>query len=155
MALTFDECSFNEASMLRLQPFPTGISTNMKKQTITQIQKKLWIECKRLIRDIYRRGDGTYNCYTCPQTNLKGSNLQTGHFIAKSICGAYLKYDLRNLRIQCMRCNCNLSGNGAIFYRNLVRDEGQEYVDQLFQDKQKFTKAIDHYLILLDKYRSM
>ncbi len=126
-----------------------------KKLTIGQIQKKLWVECKRIVRDIYKRGDGTYNCYTCPQTNLTGSNCQTGHFIPKSVCGAFLKYDLRNLRIQCFRCNCNLSGNGAIFYRNMVRDEGQEYVDQLFLDKQKSIKAIDHYLIQLAQYKEM
>lgn len=127
----------------------------MKKPTITQVQKKLWIQCKRIVRDIYKRGDGTFDCYTCDQKNLVGSNCQTGHFIAKSVCGAYLKYDLRNLRIQCFRCNCNLSGNGAIFYRNLVRDEGQKYVDDLFVDKQKSIKAIDRYLEQLAKYEQM
>lgn len=137
------------------ESLPPLLSTFMKKQTIGQIQKKLWVQCKRIIRDIYKRGDGTYECYTCNQKNLTGSNCQTGHFIPKSVCGAYLKYDLRNLRIQCFRCNCNLSGNGAVFYRNMVEREGQEYVDELFLDKQKSIKAIDHYLLLLDKYTNM
>lgn len=130
----------------------------MKKQStqsISVIQRKLWEECRRLIKDIYKRGDGTYDCYTCQQKNLVGSNCQIGHFIAKSVCGAYLKYDLRNLRIQCFRCNCNLSGNGAIFYRNIVEQEGQEYVDALFIDKQKTVKAIDHYIDLLQQYATM
>lgn len=125
------------------------------KQSISVIQRKLWEECRRLIKDIYKRSDGTYKCYTCDQRNLVKSNCQIGHFIAKSVCGAYLKYDLRNLRIQCFRCNCNLSGNGAIFYRNLVRDEGQKYVDELFIDKNLSVKAHDFYLELLTKYQSM
>ena len=127
----------------------------MKKLTIGQIQKKLWIECKRIIRDIYQRVDGTYDCYTCEQKNLTGSNCQTGHFIPKSVCGAYLKYDLRNLRIQCMRCNCNLSGNGAVFYRNLVENEGQEYVDELFLEKQRVIKAYDHYVKIREEYAKL
>ena len=127
-----------------------------KKLSIGKLQDKLWQECRRIIRDIYKRADGTYNCYTCSQTNLQSSNLQTGHFIQKSVCGAYLKYDLRNLRIQCMRCNCNLSGNGAIFYRNLVQDMGQEYVDQLFKEKNTITvKAYDHYEKQLADYKDM
>lgn len=133
-------------------------SFNMKKeskQTISVIQKKLWQECRRLILDIYQKVDGTWECYTCSQQNLQKSNKQIGHFIAKSVCGAYLKYDLRNLRVQCFRCNCNLSGNGAVFYRNMVEREGQEFVDELFIDKQKSIKAIDHYINLLTQYEKM
>lgn len=125
------------------------------KQSISVIQRKLWEHCRRLTKYIYKKADGTYDCYTCSQTNLVGSNCQTGHFIAKSVCGAYLKYDLRNLRIQCFRCNCNLSGNGAIFYRNMVEREGQEMVDELFKDKQKSVKAIDIYLEQLAIYEQM
>lgn len=124
----------------------------MTKPTIGQLQKKLWIHCRRLIREKYKNPDGTYNCYTCDQKNLVGSNLQTGHFIAKSVCGSFLKYDLRNLRIQCFRCNCNLSGNGAVFYRNMVEREGQKYVDLLFIDKNRIIKAYDLYAELIDKY---
>lgn len=126
-----------------------------KKLTIGQVQKKLWKECRRIVSDIYKKGDGTWECYTCGQQNLQKSNKQTGHFIPKSVCGALLKYDLRNLRIQCFRCNCNLSGNGAVFYRNMVRDQGQEFVDELFRDKQKSVKAIDVYIDLLDRYAKM
>lgn len=67
--------------------------------------------------------------------------MQLGHFIPSSTCGAFLRYDLRNLRWQCMRCNVHGGGQGAIFYKNLVEQEGQEYVDQLFRDKQVIVKA--------------
>lgn len=42
---------------------------------------------------------------------------------------------------------------GAEFYRRLVEIEGQEYVDQLFRDKQRITKARDYYEELLEKYK--
>ena len=35
----------------------------------------------------------------------------------------------------------NLGGNGAVFYRKMVEREGQEYVDALFRDKERITKA--------------
>jgi len=127
-----------------------------KKLTIGQLQKKLWLECKRIALDLYKNKDGTYDCYTCEQKNLVKSNRQLGHFIAKSVCGATLKYDMRNLRWQCFRCNCNLSGNGAIFYRNLVRDKGQEYVDELFRIRNTVSiKAYDLFLKQLESYQHL
>lgn len=72
------------------------------------------------------------------------------------MCGAYLRYDLRNLRPQCYRCNIDLSGNGAIFYRLMVEREGQEYVDELFRDKQKVVRAnLGFYLEMVDRYTQM
>lgn len=127
----------------------------VKKLTIGQLQKKLWEECKRIIRDIYVRKDGTFICYTCDKKITALSDAHTAHFIPKSVCGAYLKYDLRNLRVCCMTCNVWLGGNGAEYYRRMVEREGQEYVDQLFLDKQKSIKAYDHYLIQYEQYKKM
>lgn len=121
-----------------------------KKPTISQIQKKLWIECRRIIKMLYGS-----TCYTCGKSRLTGSNRHTGHFLAKGACGAYLKYDLRNLRPQCYHCNINLGGNGAVFYKNLVSKHGQEYVDRLFKDKQRIVKAYDYYVDLLIAYQKI
>lgn len=52
-----------------------------------------------------------------------------------------------------MRCNVRLSGNGAVFYDNLRHDFGQEYIDQLFKDKQKTVKTIDHCKRVLACYK--
>lgn len=100
------------------------------------LKKKLWELCKQITRKKYGN-----TCYTCGKTALQGSQWQTGHFIPSSTCGLYLRYDLRNLRPQCYYCNINLGGNGSAFYRNLVHSDGQEYVDQLFRDKQRVTKS--------------
>lgn len=107
-----------------------------KTSSVSLLKKKLWELCKQIIRTKYGN-----TCYTCGVSGLAGGNWHTSHFIASSVCGANLRYDLRNLRPCCYRCNVSLAGNGAYFYKNLVIHEGQEYVDQLFKDKQITIKA--------------
>ena len=120
------------------------------KSPIAKIQELLWIECKRIIRGRYGN-----TCYTCGKTGLSGSSWQTGHFIPSSVGGASLRYHLNNLRPQCFRCNIDLSGNGAIFYKLLVEREGQKYVDDLFLLKGNVVKALDHYTKLLEEYKGV
>lgn len=120
------------------------------KAKISLIQRKLWELCKQIIRKKYGN-----ICYTCGATGLEGGNWHTSHFIPKASCGAYLKYDLRNLRPSCYHCNINLGGNGSSFYRELVRKEGQDYVDILFKDKQVTVNAYDHYSKLLIEYQDI
>lgn len=107
-----------------------------KKVNVAKQKKVLWELCKQLTRTRYGN-----RCFTCRKTGLVGSNWHTGHFLASATCGAYLRYDLRNLRPQCFMCNITLGGNGAAYYRMLVAAEGQAYVDQLFRDKNKIVKA--------------
>lgn len=115
---------------------PLGTKKKPKtKNPLTKLKKQLWELCKQIIRKRYGN-----TCYTCKKEGLVGSNWHTGHFVASSICGAYLRYDLRNLRPQCYRCNISLVGNGAVFYDLLRSDLGQAYVDQIFADKTRVTK---------------
>lgn len=106
-----------------------------KKTPEKKLKAILWQLCKEIIRKQYGN-----SCYTCGAEGLTGGNWHTAHFIASSICGAYLRYDLRNLRPGCYRCNVSLAGNGAVFYKNLVEREGQTYVDGIFADKTRITK---------------
>lgn len=117
------------------------------KQSISLIQRKIWVECKRIIRQKYGN-----KCFTCGRSDLQGSNWHTGHCFPKAALGASLKYDLRLLRPQCYNCNINLGGNGALFIENLRRVEGNDYVNQILADRNKTVKAYDHYLELLQIY---
>ena len=117
------------------------------KSPIRKVQDLLWKECKRIILNKYGN-----TCYTCDRVNLEGSSCQLGHFIPSRACGTYLRYDLRNLRIQCYHCNINLGGNGAEYYHRMVLEIGQAKVNKIFKDKQKSVKAIDHYTKLLKEY---
>jgi hypothetical protein len=122
----------------------------MKKKTVTQLKKKLWEECRRISIEKYGNV-----CFTCG-AYCEGSGRHLGHFIPSSTCGAFLRYDLRNLRIQCYRCNINGGGQGAEFYKRLVETEGQEYVDQLFKDKNVSIKAdVWWYEEMINKYKQL
>lgn len=112
-----------------------------KKKTPKKQRELLWGECKRIVRKTYIKEDGSWNCFTCGRRIDEPAKAHTGHFIASATCGAFLRYDLRNLRVQCYFCNINLGGNGSSYYKNLVEEKGQEYVDQIFKDKNISIKA--------------
>lgn len=112
-----------------------------KTPDIKKLKIKLWELCKQIVRKTYIKEDGTWDCFTCDKHIDIPAKAQTGHFIPSSTCGAYLRYDLRNLRVQCYNCNINGGGQGAMYYKNLVEEKGQDYVDQIFQDKHKTIKA--------------
>lgn len=120
----------------------------ISKQSISKLQRQIWEHCKRIIRARYLP-----ICYTCGKSDIRGSDCQTGHLIPKSTLGAFLKYDLRLLRLQCTRCNIWGGGMGAIFIENMRRIEGDEYVDQIMKDRQVTVKAYDFYVELLEKYK--
>lgn len=112
-----------------------------KKTDEAKLKDKIWKLCKKIIRTKYGN-----SCYTCEAENLVGSNWHTGHFIPSSVCGVFLRWELRNLRPQCFRCNISLVGNGSTFYKRLVEREGQAYVDQLFIEKELGIKATKAFL---------
>jgi len=124
----------------------------VSKSPIRKIQTELWQECRRIIKARYIK-NGKYYCFTCDK-EIEGSNCQLGHFIPNSVGGALLRYNLDNLRLQCYYDNINLGGNGSEFYRRLLKEKGQDFVDKLFALKHQTTKAIDHYASLLAEYKN-
>ena len=106
------------------------------KSDISKLQKKLWELCKQVIRKKYPN-----QCYTCGAKGLEGSNWQTGHMWAKASLPAGLKYDLRVLRPQCMRCNIHMGGMGADYYKRMLAEIGEEKMAQLEKERQILTKA--------------
>jgi ribosomal protein L37AE/L43A len=131
----------------------TSIKRKSKSST-RKLQDELWQECRRIAIEKYKQKDGTWKCFTCGKP-IDGSNKQLGHFIPNSVGGALLRYNLDNLRLQCYYCNINLGGNGSTFYKNLLEENGQEYINKLFQLKGQTTKAEDHYKKLLTEYKSL
>lgn len=120
------------------------------KQKISVIQRKLWILCREIAIKKYAPV-----CYTCGVTNLEGSNKQLGHMWAKASIGAFLKYDMRILRWQCMRCNQFMGGRGADFYQKMLSEIGEEKMKQLQKDRQVTVNAMTHYLKLIDEYTAL
>lgn len=120
------------------------------KQPISKLQKLIWDECKRIVRSRYK------DCYTCPAKNLKGSDAQTGHGPwPKSVLNAYLKYDLRVLRLQCALCNRWRDGMSYEFGKRLLAEIGPEAMARLEKDRGVTVKAYDHYAKILEQYRKI
>jgi hypothetical protein len=103
----------------------------ISKVKLSKLKKKLWEECKRVIRLRYVRPDGTWKCYTCDARLDVPAKAQTGHFIPSSVCSTEMRYDLGNLRIQCYRCNINLSGNWIEYEKRLNMEMGKDYTERL------------------------
>ena len=126
------------------------------KQSISKIQRDLWVECRRIANDTQCNSRGEVDCYTCPAKDLQGRNKQLGHVpYPKSLLSAFLKYDMRLLRWQCYGCNINGGGQGAEAYKRMLREEGKKFMDQIESDRQVSVKALDHYIELLEKYRKL
>ena len=102
------------------------VKKRKKKSELAKLKAKLW----QLCREITIKRDGS-DCFTCPSKNLSGSSRQLGHFISSSICSTELRYDLKNLRIQCFACNIHKSGNWLAYENRLIKEHGQTYVDEL------------------------
>lgn len=121
-----------------------------KKIPITRLKKKLWKLCSEYIR---KRDKNI--CFTCDR-RAEGAGYHCGHFIPSSTCGIHLRYDERNLKGQCFRCNIHLGGNGAVFYKRMVLSHGQEYVDELFKIKEEVHQWKEQdYLDKIDYYKNL
>jgi len=143
------EVSYRKAT--RGSKRPVGERKKPKAPSVLRsLKNKTWELCKQITRKRYG-----FVCYTCDKP-LASKDCHTGHFIPRSKGGLSLKYDLKNLRPQCYDCNINLGGNGAEFYRRLVRIEGQEYVDELFSRKGLITKeSKDYHYDLIAEYKAI
>jgi hypothetical protein len=139
-----------------LTSLKTAPGAKKKRKTTTplgKLKKELWELCRKITEKRYESV-----CYTCDKP-VAGANRHLGHFIPRSAGGTLLRYNLDNLRWQCYYDNINLGGNGAEYYRRLVKEVGQEKVDELFEMKKQIVKAdrawyeetIARYKALLEK----
>jgi hypothetical protein len=99
------------------------------KNRIPRMKRLLWEATRKYIYAKYLR-NGKWYCYTCGR-ECEGANRHAGHFIPDSICPPSLRYDERNLRIQCYNCNVNLGGWGERYAEKLIEEVGIEEVTEL------------------------
>lgn len=121
------------------------------KVPISKLQRDIWELCKQIVRKKY-----PHKCYTCGKRIYSKYDLHTGHVPwPKASLGAYLKYDLRLLKIQCYSCNIHKGGMGAEAYKRMLKEEGELFMAQLERDRNKLVKAYDHYLKVLSEYQKI
>ncbi len=97
--------------------------------TLSKLKKKLWSLTSKYVRLKHADHRGFVSCVTCGHS-AHYTALQCGHFIPKAQ-GLGIYFDLRNLAVQCYRCNINLGGNGAEYYPYMLERYGQATIDEL------------------------
>ena len=90
-----------------------------------KLLSKVWKLLSELVR---RKSKG---CYTCGKW-YEWKLLDAGHFRHGKWKATYL--DERNVRGQCVACNKWRSGNLGIYGVKLVKEIGQDEVDELIQE---------------------
>ena len=104
--------------------------TKLRKKSKTELAKlkeELWQLCRKIIKVMF-----PHICYTCGKKLEDGAqDFHIGHFISSSICSAFMRYYLDNLRPQCSGCNVWKSGNWLEFEYHLKRDKGENFVVEL------------------------
>lgn len=124
--------------------------TKISKKSKTPLAKakvKLWKSLKTLIN--IRDGD---KCISCGAAGLSGHNKHGGHFIPSSSCGGFLRYDLRNVWVQCATCNLFRNGAGAEYTLELQKRFGNDFVEGIIRDKQETIKLDIAYVEALTAY---
>ena len=79
-------------------------------------------------RALYLQDGGYYICFTCGAIKTL-EHITIGHFRKRG--NMALRYNLDNIRMQCVKCNNFLQGNDIIFERNLRKELGNQKVDLL------------------------
>jgi len=127
----------------------SGIRKEAKEHTMGWWKKKFWTEFSKYIR---KRDD--YRCFTCDNKG-DGKGMHAGHFIPRACGGLSLYFHENNVHAQCYRCNINLGGNGAEYYRRMVDVYGREFVEELFRLRDTGFKkfSIEEYQELIEEYK--
>lgn len=124
--------------------------TTISKKSKTPLAKakaRLW----KILKQVIEIRDGDI-CISCGAVGLIGHNKHGGHFIPSSSCGGFLRYDLRNVAIQCSTCNLFRNGAGAEYTRALEKKYSTKFVDRIIQDKQVTIKLDVQYVEALTEY---
>lgn len=103
-----------------------------KQKSIPKLKEELWEEDKRVVRKTQ-----DWVCYTCGKTITEPKDCHTGHGLSKGSLSLKYKFDIRNLKIQCMKCNIHEQGNQEIFIGKLEKEEaGLEFLKEAgYQDE--------------------
>ena len=92
-------------------------------------QQAKWFEFARLIK--FRDTHGVFGlCISCNKpVNYGTSNCHAGHYIKATFTA--IKYDERNVNMQCYHCNMHLESNHVGYTRGMIKKYGQKVIDQL------------------------
>jgi len=123
------ECGYQLARKKQSQAYKAETRV-MRKAANEKSVKWLAAKAKTVCHLFIRTRDAGKGCRSCGTKTAK--QYHAGHFIS-SHRGAALRYDERNIFLQCAACNDGnkLSGNLLMYRAALARDYGEDYVQEL------------------------
>jgi hypothetical protein len=120
------------------------------KRKAQEIFKK-WIRMRDCLKTFGSTGDG--DCYTCGK-HYKFEDLQAGHFQQGSHGATYFLED--NVHAQCCGCNTFKHGNLVPYTLNMIKEYGQERVDELIRLNHTTKKfKASEYEEIITKYKNL
>ena len=106
---------------------PNKNNLNSKSKLVTKID----ILFGRIVKKIFKK-----KCYTC--LNLENFEIECGHFLVREHWA--LRWEINNVRLQCLNCNRNLQGNRTIFEKNLRNEIGNSKVDLMISTSRTYNR---------------
>jgi len=112
----------------------------------------LWRTFSKYIRLNSANSQGAVQCYTCG-VYKHWKDVDAGHYIKRE-CHA-TKFDERNVKPQCKKCNRFMGGNQDEFAIHLIKDYGPGILEELHQLKNSYFKFTDKWLKeKIDEYKT-
>ena len=119
---------------------PDAVEARLIKKGVAKLKKLLWADFTLWVK-LSGSDDGiTVPCYTCDATLQIGTpNCQGGHWLPKSANSIYY-FDERNVKSQCWNCNLNLSGNSEEFRLRLIKEYGEDVIQEMSDTRMMLEK---------------
>ncbi len=132
---------------------PTSPQKPRRSVSISKLKKRLDTLVSLYVRQINAK-NGKVKCYTCGRV-MDWKESQCGHFISRSYLAT--RWNLNNLRVQCVGCNVFGGGKPLDFEERLIEEIGNTAVMKMKKSRHKITiltkdwyeKQIEHYTRLL------
>lgn len=112
----------------------------LEKKSVSQLKKQCWDLCSEFNRRKDSDWRGYVKCCTCPTVKMWNEG-DAGHFLAGRTNG--ILFDDRGIHFQCKSCNGFRGGEQAIYKDFMLKQYGQEVIDELYQLRdtpKQFTK---------------
>lgn len=111
-----------------------------KKPSLSALETKLDGLFSEWIRRSAADEGGTVQCVTCQKLMFwKNDGAQAGHFVKRQ--HRAVRWDERNVNVQCIRCNKWLNGNEAEHGAYVIRTHGLEVHEELLRLKHTVFKV--------------
>lgn len=114
-----------------------------KKPSLSSLEGKLDSLLSQYVRLSAADEGGTVRCVTCPRL-MHWKESQCGHWVKRQ--HRAVRWDERNVGVQCKRCNHFLDGAQDEFAQHIIAQHGNHVLDELLRLKHTVFKVTRDFL---------